>query len=175
MSDLKRMLITQHTLQREAFKNDPTLMTTEEAIEFIHWNVTALVDELHEMLGEIGWKPWASSKHIHGPRAAKEMIDAWHFFMNIMLALGPFISQDMMTGQKFPANVSELADWWEMAYNAKKRVNEERQAQGYDGVSTKCPGCKREMSETNPMIWYTGDGVIYHTQECYEEWSSNNG
>jgi len=147
MSDLKRMLITQHQMQRDSFGADPTLMSTDEAIEFIHWNVTALTDELHEMLGEIGWKPWASSRHIHGPQAAKEMIDAWHFFMNIMLALGPFISQDMMPGQKFPANVAELAEWWEMAYNAKKRVNEERQAQGYDGVSTKCSTCKREISE----------------------------
>ena len=31
------------------------------AIDFIHWNVTAATDELHELLGEIGWKPWPTS------------------------------------------------------------------------------------------------------------------
>lgn len=148
--NLEDMLVTQHMLQRETFHNDPTMMTTEEAIVFIHWNVTALTDELHEMLAEIGWKPWASSKHINGAPAAKEMIDAWHFFMNIMLALGPFISQGQESGHRFPCNVQELAQWWENAYYAKKAVNEQRQAEGYDGVSTKCGVCKRELSEVNP-------------------------
>ena len=147
MSDLKKMLTTQYTLQVEAFKNDPILMTPPEVINFIHWNVTALVDELHEMLGEIGWKPWASSKHINGPEAAKEMIDAWHFFMNIMLALGPYIG----TPETGPRNLSELAEWWEKAYYAKKAVNEQRQADGYDGVSSKCQVCKRELSEVNSL------------------------
>ncbi len=146
--NLEDMLATQRALQRKSFGLDPVMLTTEAAIEFIHWNVTALTDELHEMLAEIGWKPWASSKHIHGAPAAKEMIDAWHFFMNIMLALGPFISQGQ--GDSFPCNTEELAQWWQNAYYAKKAINEQRQIEGYDGVSTKCTTCKRELSEVNP-------------------------
>jgi len=152
--DLSRMLSAQQLMQRESFNADPTEMTTEQAIEFIHWNVTALVDELHEMLAEIGWKPWATSKHINGPNAAKEMIDAWHFFMNIMLALGPHIDARVPgTAEKlepYPDSVPELAEWFIKSYFEKHEINRQRQKDGYDGVSTKCHVCKREKTEVDP-------------------------
>lgn len=128
-------------LQINSFKNNPLQMDTEEAIAFIHWNVTALVDELHEMLAEIGWKPWASSKHIN-PAAGKEMIDAWHFFMNIMLALAPYLDPEVQ-------DMQQLTQWFHDKYFEKQAVNAARQEQGYDGVSTKCQSCKRELSEAN--------------------------
>lgn len=100
------------------------------AIDFIHWNVTALVDELHELLGEIGWKPWAKSRHINLEAARGEAIDAMHFLANIFLVLGLDDAEEVMR-----------------RYHTKHEKNAKRQEEGYDGVSTKCPGCKRAVDD----------------------------
>lgn len=99
------------------------------AIDFIHWNVTAATDELHELLGEIGWKPWAKSRHINLDAARGEWIDALHFMLNIGLVLG---MDELM--------VKRL-------YDAKHQKNAKRQEEGYDGVSTKCQGCGRALDD----------------------------
>lgn len=120
------------------------------AIDFIHWNVTAMVDELHELLGEVGWKPWAKSRHINLDAARSEAIDALHFLLNLFLVLGLNRAED----------ISAL-------YDAKHAKNAKRQEDGYDGVSTKCPGCKRALDDEavectqTGQLW--GSGVaIYH-------------
>jgi hypothetical protein len=121
---------------------DPYLMDLEELIEFIRWNHTALV---------VGWKPWATSRHIHMPNALHEMVDAWHFFLNMMLGFGA------MAGW----TPQDLGDEFTQYYIAKNRKNLERQQEGYDGVSTKCLVCNRELSETectDEFCAYT-DGV----------------
>lgn len=102
----------------------------EEAIGFIHWNVTALVDELHELLGEIGWKPWATSKHINLEAARGEWVDALHFLLNLAMVLG--LTPDGIVSR----------------YDAKHEKNAKRQEDGYDGVTTKCPGCHRALDDT---------------------------
>lgn len=156
MTGIKGMLIAQWEMQREAFNNDPTQMTTEEAIAFIHWNITALTDELHEVLGEIGWKPWATSRHINGEAAFKEMIDAWHFFMNILLALGPYVTDDMQ----------QLAAKFQNAYFEKHEVNRKRQEEGYDGVSGKCKLCKRDLKEASTDLCGSPAGCpLYYTTQ----------
>lgn len=99
------------------------------AIDFIHWNVTALTDELHELLGEIGWKPWAKSRHINLDAAKGELIDALHFLLNLCLVLG--------------MDASEIIH----RYDAKHEKNAKRQEEGYDGVSTKCALCKRALDD----------------------------
>lgn len=101
-----------------------------EAINFLHWNVTALTDEAHELLGEIGWKPWAKSRHINLEAARGEFIDMLHFMGNIALVLGLDNSQEIME-----------------RYHAKHEKNKKRQEEGYDGVSTKCPLCHRAIDD----------------------------
>ena len=100
------------------------------AIDFIHWNVTALVDEAHELLAEIGWKPWAKSRHINLEAARGEFIDMMHFMGNLALVLGMDDAAEIMR-----------------RYHAKHEKNAKRQEEGYDGVSTKCPGCKRALDD----------------------------
>ena len=100
------------------------------AIDFIHWNVTALTDELHELLGEIGWKPWAKSRHINLVAARGEWIDALHFMLNLGIVLG-----------------LDGGDLVKTLYDAKHKKNAQRQEEGYDGVSTKCPKCKRALDD----------------------------
>lgn len=145
---LYRMMHRQFDLQVNSFKNDPRQMTREQRIEFIHWNNTALIDELHEMLGEIGWKPWASSKHIHTDTALKEMVDAFHFFMNILLALYCQMDDDMGASTDIEDDTSLMADDFVMRYFSKAGVNEARQEEGYDGVTGKCTLCRRDMKES---------------------------
>src|SRR5690606_37354927 len=87
MSQLERMLVAQRQLQVDSFGVDPLKLTGDERAEFIRWNALALTDEIHEMLGEVGWKPWATARHVNHDLAVKELVDAWHFFMNLLLTV----------------------------------------------------------------------------------------
>lgn len=104
-------------------------MTDEERIDFIKNMTLALGDELHEALGEVGWKPWATSRHINREAYRGELVDAWHFFMNLLIVVG--------------VTAEEL----EQKYYAKLNKNYKRQKEGYDGVAGKCPGCKRAYDD----------------------------
>lgn len=110
--------------------SEPTDADRYPAIQFLHWNVTALTDELHELLAEVGWKPWAKSRHINLEAARGEAIDAMHFLANIFLALGLNDADDIMN-----------------RYHEKHKKNAKRQEEGYDGVSTKCPNCHRALDD----------------------------
>lgn len=101
----------------------------ERKIEFIKDMRIAIDDELAEFMGEIGWKPWATSRHINVDAAKGELVDVFHFFMNFCLVveMGP----------------KELFE----KYLAKNKKNIKRQEDGYDGVSSKCPGCKRALDD----------------------------
>lgn len=132
---LADMLDMQRRLQIESYGADPTALDDDARMEYIRWNVLALTDELHEMLAETGWKPWAKSQHVNEAAAFAELVDAWHFFMNLMMAV---------TGE---SNPTVLASFFEMRYAQKRLKNADRQAAGYDGVSTKCPECKRALDD----------------------------
>src|SRR5690606_31870088 len=88
---LQQLLNSQENLQINSYGNSPSDLLPDqpaEAIDFIRWNVLALEDELHELLAETGWKPWATSKHVNLTAARSELVDAFHFFMNLALVLG---------------------------------------------------------------------------------------
>jgi dimeric dUTPase (all-alpha-NTP-PPase superfamily) len=148
---LTEMLKAQRALQVDSFKQDPCLLEGEERIEFIRWNVLALEDELHEMLQETGWKPWATSRHVNADAAIKEMIDAWHFFMNLLLAImGPEIGIDLVVG-RIPEEV--FTDIFVVRYLDKVKVNAQRQKDGYDGLTGKCVKCHRDLAEIKPVSY----------------------
>jgi hypothetical protein len=128
---LIEMVKAQRALQVQAYGGiDPNCMSSDDRIQFIKDMVLALGDEAHELLGEIGWKPWASSRHINREAAVGELIDMWHFFMNLMLVLG--------------VDATELYE----RYMEKRSKNISRQQAGYDGISGKCPECKRALDDT---------------------------
>lgn len=148
MDSLVAMLQAQRALQIESFGSDPCALEGEARTEFIRWNQQALTAELFEMLDETGWKPWATSRHVHADLAFKEMIDGWHFFMNILLAIhGPQIIQ---LGDSW---AEELAVLFNQRYFEKKEINAQRQIDGYDGVTGKCEKCKRDLA-TVKLTWY---------------------
>ena len=107
----------------------------DDRATFMVWNTYACTDELHEAMAEMGWKPWATSRHFHSEAMLNEMVDAWHFFMNMLLVIA---------GEQ-GWNTQELADQFTKRYLIKNSVNVQRQEEGYDGVSSKCPLCKREL------------------------------
>ena len=127
---LTKMLDMQRNLQL-MYNQGKTIeeFSDQERMEAIRDNVLACTDELHEALGETGWKPWATSNHMNREAFHGELVDAWHFFMNLML------HSDMTANDLYEGYIKK---------NAK---NIQRQAEGYDGVSTKCPCCHRAYDD----------------------------
>lgn len=126
---LTRMMRLQDELQRNTYGIDYSRMTDEERIHHFKEMLHAFNDEMHEALGEMGWKPWATSRHFNTPAVQAELIDAWHFFMNLMLISG-------LT----PERLSEL-------YEGKRAKNITRQWGNYDGITGKCKGCRRAFDD----------------------------
>ena len=57
------------------------------------------------------------------------MVDAWHFFMNLLLITG-----------------CDAVDFYK-AYVGKHDLNAKRQADGYDGIKGKCKVCGRALDD----------------------------
>lgn len=126
-----RWLDSTYALQRNAYgHNLPYAPNTNVLADYVQMNSLAAIDEIMEMLGEIGWKPWASPRGwVRREHFMKEAVDVAHFIANSLCAVG--ITDD---------------EFWE-AYRAKQEVNSRRQELGYDGVSGKCPGCRRSYDD----------------------------
>lgn len=116
---LQEMIDLQAKLQSETYGKDISKLDMCEKIEAYRINMMALQDELHEALNEMSWKPWAKAEYFNDDRVQQELVDAWHFFMNLMIISG-------MDAEKL-----------HLRYLAKRKVNIKRQEDGYDGVSTK--------------------------------------
>lgn len=149
---LTDMLQAQLDLQRR-HGWDPLVMDLPTRIAYIKENVLALTDELHEALGEVGWKSWATSRHINSEAAFGELRDAWQFLTNLMFAVSP-------------DSPTDLAARLERELYAKLKVNHARQDEGYDGVSTKCPGCGRALDETPIQEVDVNHAKLYFCSAC---------
>lgn len=134
---MEAMLESQRLVQQgygHTFPKSP-----EETMRYLTEMAYSTCDEIHEAMGETGWKSWTSSNHINREEFMGEMADAFLFFMNMMLAAD-------MTAQELIERVAKKQD------NSYKR-----QTNGYDGVSTKCPVCQRA---------YDNDGVKCTPDTC---------
>lgn len=129
--EFRDALAAQEALQIGSYGDNtsPRDFTDEGKMDFVRTNILALTDELHEALAETGWKPWATSNHINKQAFQGEMVDALHFFLNLLIV----------------ADIDP--DEFLAAYQKKREKNIQRQKDGYDGVSTKCPGCKRALDD----------------------------
>jgi dimeric dUTPase (all-alpha-NTP-PPase superfamily) len=116
-------------LQTRSFGVDPFNLSDEAKVQYIKDMTLALEDELHEALAEVGWKPWATSRHVNDRAFGGELVDALHFLVNLFLAIG-WSSDEVV-----------------QAYLLKAQKNADRQASGYDGVSGKCPRCHRALDD----------------------------
>lgn len=88
MYKLEKMLEMQSELQ--AFLGyDFSSMSDEEKAAYVKEYTVHCVHELHEVLQDTpGFKAWKKTTVYDFTRCKEELIDAWHFFMNVMLALG---------------------------------------------------------------------------------------
>ena len=118
-------------MQVEVF-GDGTLLQDyddERRTQFIKDNIIAALDELHEALGEVGWKPWATSRHLNRELFKGELVDVLHFFFNLM-GIADITPEELLAG-----------------YEAKAERNKARQAAGYDGIAGKDPVTKRALDD----------------------------
>lgn len=126
---LTQMMAQQDELQRQIIHGSPSdIVDNNDRIVFIRDMILALSDELHEALNEVGWKPWATSRHINEEAFKNELVDAWHFFMNLLLV----------------ARMSPEELY--IRYLRKREKNIQRQNDGYDGLN-KCPMCGRAYDD----------------------------
>lgn len=152
---LKQIFIQQANLQRKIRtklgQGEIFDQTTAERVEALKMNVFALTHELHELIDETSWKEWAKVEpFINRDLAVKEAIDALHFLINIFLHL-----------DVSPAELVER-------YTAKNAVNHTRQDHDYDGVSTKCPSCRRALEDLVIHEVHDSRGVSLFQCECGE-------
>jgi len=57
--------------------------------KYIREVVLCATDELHEVLGEVHWKPWKTTRGIKDmPKYREEMSDVLHFILDLYLAAG---------------------------------------------------------------------------------------
>lgn len=120
---------------------------TDRAADYFRTQAFALVAELGEASNEIGWKPWATARFLHHKRYRKELIDALHFLVNLMLLDG-MTAEDIYSG-----------------YIEKQIINRQRQANGYDGITGKCAGCGRAFDD---------NGVLCTANHCDAKRSCSN-
>lgn len=133
---------------------DPVLLEGEAKTHFIQWNALAAITEIAEMLDEVGWKPWATSRHVNADRVIEEIVDVMHFLGDILRAVD-------CDGHQLTR-----------VYLNKNLVNAGRQVDGYDGVMGKCPNCHTDLTEADPLQMYQvnrGHGLPllqFCTQRC---------
>lgn len=141
---LTQMFQKQHELLAQSYGVIPQRMSRDERIQCVKDMVLAATDELHEALGETNWKPWSSgTRAINVDAYVGELVDVWHFLMNLMLTAG--------------FEPTEAADRLYEGYLTKRGINERRQLDGYDGTSTKCVHCKRALDDPAVTCWRRGD------------------
>lgn len=133
----EQWLRLQLQLQINAYDQDPRALEGKDRTDFLMWNAFAATDEIHEAMQEVGWKPWASSRHVNDEQMLGELVDALHFIGNMILAAAS-------TSKKSPEQLGSIL--WQM-YQAKVRTNMQRQVGGYDGIKDKCPECRRELQQ----------------------------
>jgi len=120
---IDQIMHRQLELQRESFGIDPVNLSPADRASYVQAMALALHVEIDEALQEISWKPWASGVWFNREAFIVEMIDALHFWVNMILVATP--------------SPSVVLD----AYMNKAAINAQRQADGYTGE--KCPTCGR--------------------------------
>lgn len=126
---LHEMLTGQSQLQRTLLGVFPSQLSDEQKMQYITEQALAVSAEVHEALNETGHKSWASSNHIHREAYVSELRDAWQHLMNLMLVVD--VTPTELVGLTLDKHQTNLA-----------RIRE-----GYDGVTTKCPSCKRAYDD----------------------------
>lgn len=82
-------------------------------IELIVKQILALYSEVGEVLAEIPWKPWKQNQDFNVSKFRMELIDCFHFLINLFLLSG--------------MDTSDVYD----LFQKKNQINRRRQKDGY--------------------------------------------
>lgn len=145
----------QADFQRHINAHPEDIVEPQELIDYIIYMKTALEHELSEMLQEIGWKPWATSRHINVEGVKSELVDTFQFFMNLCFSVG--------------LSATELID----RHQNKLKINYQRADAGYDGKSTKCGWCGRALDDEYVSCEAQVEGTEF--SYCSEKRSQTDG
>lgn len=132
-------LTSTRELQEEAYGAHYDKFTDEERADSLLMNLYAAQAEIVELGEECGWKPWAKPRGwVNREAMIREAVDVLHF-------VGNLLTHVQCTGEELTA-----------AYKAKQQTNLQRQRDGYDGVTSKCPDCHRDYAEAacEPGVCY---------------------
>lgn len=148
--DMFRQVFESQAYFQGLLGHDYNNMSTEELVSYVKDQILALLDEGHEALNEVGWKPWASSRHFNREEFSGELADILCFLVNLALAAGL------------------TADDFYRLHQEKALRNIKRQEEKYDGVAGKCPGCKRAIDDLRAKGLPVGNygGVDFCSPEC---------
>jgi NTP pyrophosphatase (non-canonical NTP hydrolase) len=147
--------------QRRVYVGDPAEFDAAKAVEYVHWNTLAAMDELMELLATWSWKPWSKNyrkEKANPEKVAGEVADLLCFVANIARAAG--------------LSARDVMDAWDEKIDRNRR----RQEQGYDVSSDawKCPVCKEELDATwtacvasasFPGLWFCATKQVYKELE----------
>lgn len=157
MSRFEEVVDAQRDLQIR-FGFDFPGMDDEQRCAYVRMNVLAMIAELTEALNEVGWKPWATSRHFNDSLFIGELTDVLHFLINLYIVAMP------------NASARHITDEIVRRFFMKNEVNEIRRSGGYDGVTTKCPACTRALEDITMHEFtirsQTGSRRIIRTCEC---------
>lgn len=137
---LTRMFEKQLDFQRR-MGVDPVHMVGDVRTAWLAHMIHAAADELHEALNEVGWKQWATSRHINEEACFGELRDCWQFLTNALFTV-------------YQVSPTQMAELFEAALDWKLEKNHARADSGYTGTE-KCPGCRRALDEVK--LYHAGD------------------
>ena len=107
---LYEMFMKQITFQQKLHKKNFKVVGN---VPFIRTMTLAAIDELMEALREVPWKPWKKKQEFNQELFKEELIDVWHFLINLSLSSG-------MTSSEVYVRFLE-----------KNKENRKRQKEGY--------------------------------------------
>ena len=82
---LEQVFQKQRELQTRFYGKVPDVETD---VQYVKDMVLAMTDETFEALRETPWKPWKKSAVLDREAFKEELVDAWHFLVNLTLASG---------------------------------------------------------------------------------------
>lgn len=153
MFDMFRQVFESQAYFQGLLGHDYSRMSTQELANYIKDQVLALLDEGHEALNEVSWKPWAKDTFVNHAELRGELADILCFLVNLALAAG-------MTAEDLYA-----------AHQEKAKRNIKRQELGYSQREGKCPGCFRAIDDLVAKNLPVGNfgGVDYCSPECIDK------
>lgn len=81
---LEKQLQVEEAWSRDVDPDDPVAVSA-----YVRDVVLCATDELHEVLGEVNWKPWKNNSGIKNlENYREEMADVLHFILDLYLAAG---------------------------------------------------------------------------------------